>query len=135
MKLSAPRLAPPPFVVTALALATLVAGSVTFAAQTKREFAVSAHRYAYEIAGTDDVEIRVQQDDLVQVTFTADDIAHSFTLDEYRINKRAEPGKPVTFSFRADKPGTHVIYCSLAIDERCRKETVASLVVTPRTRR
>jgi heme/copper-type cytochrome/quinol oxidase subunit 2 len=131
---SAPRFGSTAFVSIAVALAALVAGSVTFAAQTKREFVVSAHRYAYEIAGTDDVEIRVQQDDLVQVTFSADDIAHSFTLDEYRINKRAEPGKPVTFSFRADKPGTYAIYCSLAIDERCRKETVASLVVTPRAR-
>jgi len=129
---AAPRVMTLPFAIAGLVLGVAIVGTSTFAAQTKREFEVSAHRYAYEVAGTDSVEIRGRQDELVQVTFTAEDIAHSFTLDEYRINKRAEPGKPVKFSFRADKPGTYTIYCSLAIDERCRKETVATLVVTER---
>ena len=48
-------------------------------------------------------------------------IAHSFTIDAYRIAKRVSPGHPVVFEFRADKPGTFPIYCNLQIDEGCRQ--------------
>ena len=109
-----------------------VTGGVVLVAQAKREFAVSAKRYAFEISGSDRPEIRVRQDDLVQITFSAEDIPHSFTVDDYRINKRAVPGRSVTFEFRADKVGTKIIYCSLTNDERCRKETVGRLIVTPK---
>src|ERR1019366_1484060 len=92
-------------------------------AQTKREFHVSAHKYAFVVEGQATPRIEVQQDDVVSITFSADDIPHSFTIDEYRIAKRAEPGKPVTFEFRADKVtnGPVVFYCNLAIDDGCKK--------------
>ena len=64
--------------------------------------------------------IEVQQDDLVKVTFTAKDIAHSFAIDAYRIVKRAGAGQTVVFEFRADKPGTYTFYCNLSKDDRCR---------------
>ena len=64
--------------------------------------------------------IEVRKDDLVKVTFTAADIAHSFTSDHYRISKRAGAGQTVTFEFRADQPGTFEYYCNLSADERCR---------------
>jgi len=85
-------------------------------AQGKHEVAVRASNYAFVPA-----RIQVVQDDVVKVTFTADDIAHSFTIDEYRIAKRADAGQTVTFEFRADRPGTHRIYCNLANDDRCRR--------------
>jgi len=122
----------PAFYVIVAVLATLAAGAVAAAAQARRDVDVAARRYAYDVAGSERPEIRVGQGDLVRVTFSAADIAHSFTIDEYRISKRAEPGKPVQFEFRADKPGTFTIYCSLTTDERCREETTGSLVVTPR---
>jgi cytochrome c oxidase subunit 2 len=81
-----------------------------------REISVSARRYVFEPA-----HIEVQQDDLVKIKFTAEDIAHSFTVDKYRIAKRAGAGQTVTFEFRADQPGTFTYYCNLAIDEGCRK--------------
>ena len=67
---------------------------------------------------------------MVNVVFKADDIAHSFTIsdDHYRIDRRAEPGKPESFRFRADKPGTFEIRCTLTIDDRCR-DMRAKLVV------
>ena len=86
------------------------------AAQNKREFSVHARRFAFAPA-----RLQVAQDDVVKVTFTADDIAHSFTIDEYRIAKRAEAGQTVTFEFRADRPGTHRIYCNLSNDDGCRR--------------
>ena len=86
------------------------------AAQNKREFSVHARRFAFAPA-----RLQVAQDDVVKITFTADDIAHSFTIDEYRIAKRAEAGQTVTFEFRADRPGTHRIYCNLSNDDGCRR--------------
>lgn len=64
--------------------------------------------------------IEVQKDDLVKVTFTAQDIAHSFAIDSYRIVKRAGAGQTIVFEFRADKPGVHTFYCNLSQDERCK---------------
>ena len=89
----------------------------------ERSFSVSAHKYAFTPA-----VIEVNQDDLVRVAFTTSDIPHSFTIDKYRIAKRVEPGKTVVFEFRADQPGRFLIYCNLAIDERCR-EMKGELVV------
>lgn len=83
---------------------------------TIRQFGVSARKYAFQPA-----IVEVQQDDLVKVTFDALDIPHSFTVDEYRISKRAAPGQPVTFEFRADRPGRFPIYCNLKIDDGCRQ--------------
>jgi heme/copper-type cytochrome/quinol oxidase subunit 2 len=81
----------------------------------QREFSVSGDRYAFSPA-----RLVVDQDDLVKVAFTAVDIPHSFTMDEYRISKRAGSGQTVVFEFRADRPGTFRFYCNLANDERCR---------------
>ena len=61
--------------------------------------------------------IEVQKDDLVKITFTAADIAHSFTIDQYRIAKRAGAGQTVVFEFRADQAGTHRFYCNLTQDD------------------
>jgi heme/copper-type cytochrome/quinol oxidase subunit 2 len=120
------------FLVVALGLAAIAGTAVHAAIQARREFHVSARRYAYTVSGSDNAEIRVQVNDLVKITLEAEDIPHSLTIDEYRISKRAEPGKPTVIEFRADKPGTFVMYCNLMIDERCRKETRGTLVVSER---
>ena len=57
--------------------------------------------------------IEVMQDDLVKLTVRSEDIAHSFTIDEYRIVKRVPAGGSTTFEFRADRPGTFPFYCNL----------------------
>ena len=49
-----------------------------------REVTVSADKFAYAPA-----TVEVQKDDLVKVTFSSIDMAHSFTIDSYRIAKRA----------------------------------------------
>lgn len=91
-------------------------GAAAASGQGKREFTVHAKRFSFT-----PTRIEVAQDDVVKVTFTADDIAHSFTIDEYRIAKRAEAGQTVSFEFRADRPGTHRIYCNLTNDDGCRR--------------
>src|SRR5437868_3725599 len=74
--------------------------------QGKKDFCVSAHKYGFKVDNVGG-DIHVQQDDLVRITFATDDIPHSFTVEDetYRLMRRAEPGKPVTFEFRADKAG------------------------------
>jgi heme/copper-type cytochrome/quinol oxidase subunit 2 len=81
-----------------------------------REVNVSGNQFAYAPA-----TIEVQKDDLVKVTFNSVDMAHSFTIDSYRIAKRAGAGQRVVFEFRADQAGRFPIYCTLSQDERCRQ--------------
>jgi heme/copper-type cytochrome/quinol oxidase subunit 2 len=115
-----------------LCLALALTLGTGFRQQEHRNFGVSAHKYAFVVDGhSGPARIEVQQNDLVEITFSADDIPHSFTIDKYRIAKRAEPGKPVTFDFRADQIGTCVFYRNLTIDDGCRK-MMGELVVTKR---
>lgn len=119
------------FVRALLALFGMMVAGVAYAAsQTRRDFTVVARRYSYSVAGSDGAEIRVMQNDLVHVTFSTEDIPHSFTIEEapYRIMRRTEPGKPVSFSFRADAPGRYRFFCNLTADERCR-EMQGTLIV------
>jgi heme/copper-type cytochrome/quinol oxidase subunit 2 len=126
--------APRSFMLIACLLVVSVTGVVSVAAQNKHDFVVSAHKYAYKIEGSDKLEIRVFQGDVVHITFSSDDIAHSFTIEDYRIMKRAEKGKPVTFDLVADKvspKGGFPIRCTLTEDSRC-KEMAAVLIVEPK---
>ena len=112
---------------TAVVLGVVIGLAVGMAQEGReRHFAVAAHKYAFVPA-----VIEVQQDDLVRITLTSDDIPHSFTIDKYRIAKRVEPGHPVVFEFRADQPGRFPISCNLSVDEKCR-EMKAELVVRGR---
>ncbi len=115
----------------AVVLSALVGAGAGVVAQSKRDVSVTARKYVFTVADSTTAEIRVQQDDLVSVTFSAIDIAHSFTISDehYRIDRRAEPGKPVSFRFRADKAGQFEIKCTLTIDERCLRDMHARLVV------
>jgi len=99
-----------------VAAAAAVAAGAQDQGPTTRTFVVAAHRYSFNPP-----KIEVSQDDLVRITLSADDIAHSLTIDAYRIAKRASPGQPASFEFRADQPGTFAYYCNLQIEEGCRR--------------
>ncbi len=120
------------FPLLALVLIAIVAVSVAVVAQTRRDFTVVAYKYGFRVSGSNKPEIRVMQNDLVHITFSTEDIPHSFTIEEapYRIMRRAEPGKPVSFDFRADQPGRFRFYCNLTIDEKC-KDMEGFLIVEP----
>jgi heme/copper-type cytochrome/quinol oxidase subunit 2 len=98
---------------TTLAIGSLLVSSSR--AQQAREVSVTGNDFSFSPN-----RIEVQRNDLVKVTFTATDMAHSFTIDSYRIAKRAGAGQSVTFEFRADQPGEHVFICNLTHDDRCR---------------
>jgi heme/copper-type cytochrome/quinol oxidase subunit 2 len=110
---------------TVLAVA-LLTSAVQDQAPTAKPFSVRAHRFAFVPA-----RIEVNQDDLVKIELRTDDIAHSLTIDDYRIAKRVGPGQPVTFEFRADRAGTFPYYCNLQGEEGCRQMR-GVLVVKPR---
>jgi heme/copper-type cytochrome/quinol oxidase subunit 2 len=113
---------------TSLLLLALAAAAVTAQDQgpTERPFSITAHRYAF-----DPPRIEVNQDDLVRIELRTTDIAHSLTIDGYRIAKRVGPGQPITFEFRADRAGTFPIYFNLQIEDGCRQMR-GELVVRPR---
>lgn len=77
-------------------------------APNRREFTIVAKDFQYS-----PTRIEVRQDDLVKLTVRSDDIAHSFTIDEYRISKRVPAGGSTTFEFQVDRPGTFPFYCAL----------------------
>ena len=93
---------------------------------TAKPFVVTLHRYAF-----DPPRIEVNQDDLVKIELRSGDIAHSLTIDDYRISKRVSADQPVTFEFRADHPGNFPYYCNLQIDDGCRRMR-GQLIVKPR---
>jgi cytochrome c oxidase subunit II len=93
---------------------------------TERTVTVEAQRYRFAPA-----RIEVRQGDLVRIELHTSDIAHSLTIDEYRIAKRVSPGQPVTFEFRAETAGTFPFYCDLKAEEGCR-QMLGELVVRAR---
>jgi cytochrome c oxidase subunit 2 len=105
LSISGARLAGTPLVLETLEQASAV-----------QQITVTARRYAFNPA-----RIEVNQGDIVKITLIAEDVPHSFTIDEYRISKRASPGRSVTFEFCADKRGRFVFYCNLTADEHCRE--------------
>ena len=80
-----------------------------------REFTVNGNHYAFAPS-----TLTVNRNDLVKITFTAQDMPHSFTVESYRIMKRAGAGQTVTFEFRADQAGSFSYYCNLSQDEKCK---------------
>jgi heme/copper-type cytochrome/quinol oxidase subunit 2 len=103
-------------VVAALGTAALWASGAVGGRGQVREIVITGDQFAFSPA-----RIEVQKDDLVQIKFTAKDIAHSFTIDvPYRISKRAGAGQQVVFEFRADEAGRFAFYCNLTQDERCK---------------
>lgn len=91
------------------------ASSAQQAQSPQHEFSVSARRYTF-----DPPRLEVHLGDLVKITVRTEDIPHSFVVDEYRIAKRAGPGRDVTFEFLADKAGVFTYYCSLTAEDGCR---------------
>ena len=80
-------------------------------APSRAEFTIVAKGYHFSPD-----RIEVGQDDLVKVTIHSEDVAHSFSIDEYRIVKRIPAGGSTTFEFRADRAGTFQFYCNLTSD-------------------
>jgi cytochrome c oxidase subunit II len=83
-------------------------------APNRREFPMSAKDYRFNPN-----KLEVTQNDLVKLTITSEDVAYSFTIDEFRVAKRIPAGGSVTFEFRVDKgPGSYPFYSNMTSDPR-----------------
>lgn len=109
-----------------LAIAPAISRLLAQEPPNRREFTIVAKDFQYSPA-----RIEVTQDDLVKLTVRSDDIAHSFTIDEYRISKRVPAGGSTTFEFQVDRSGTFAFYCALTGDPG-HKTMRGQLVVRPK---
>ncbi|MDP3766312.1 MAG: cupredoxin domain-containing protein [Nanoarchaeota archaeon] len=73
-----------------------------------KEFKMTAKQFMFEPA-----TIEVSKGDRVKLVITSLDVPHGFSIPEYGINERLDPGKPVTIEFKADKEGTFTAFCSV----------------------
>jgi hypothetical protein len=98
-------------VATAAPAGSLAAGQRTLLStqdDRRREVALRVTEAGFEPARID-----ARLNDIVAITLEAGDTPHGLSLDEYRVAKRVEPGKPLRFEFRAETTGTFRFYCSL----------------------
>ena len=60
--------------------------------------------------------IEVEEGDTVALHFTnverAEDETHGFAINNFNVNLSVEPGKTVSYTFKADKPGVYPYYCT-----------------------
>ena len=85
----------------------------------RREFVMKAKDYQFTPA-----RLEVLQDDLVKVTIQSEDLAYSFTIDEYRLSKRIPAGGSTTLEFRADQAGTFAFYSNMTGQAKMRGELI-----------
>jgi cytochrome c oxidase subunit 2 len=95
-------------------------------APSRREFSVTAKDYRFSPN-----RLEVTQDDLVKLTIRSQDVAYSFTIDEYRLSKRIPAGGATMLEFRADQVGTFSYYSNLTSDGR-HADMRGELIVRPR---
>ena len=76
---------------------------------SRREFTISARDFRFSPD-----RIEVLRDEVVKLTVKSEDIAYSFTIDEYRLSRRVPAGASTTFEFRADRAGTFPFYSNLS---------------------
>jgi len=82
-------------------------------APSRREITLTARDYRFSPS-----RIEVVQDDLVKLTVQSQDVAYSFTIEEYRVSRRVPAGGMTTVEFRADRAGTFSFYSNLTNDAR-----------------
>lgn len=92
----------------------------------EQTFRIVARKFAFAPS-----RVEVTAGELVRIELHSADIAHSLTIDGYRLAKRVDAGQTVVFEFRAERAGTFPFSCNLQIDEGCRRMR-GELVVRPR---
>ncbi|MHB8619765.1 MAG: cupredoxin domain-containing protein [Chloroflexota bacterium] len=72
---------------------------------------VNIHLEARQFAFTP-ATFQVHQGDHVHLQLQSDDVTHGFYLDSYGVETMAQPGRPATVDFVADRAGTYRFRCS-----------------------
>lgn len=69
---------------------------------------ITAKQFSFEPA-----EIRVKKGDKVVLIVKSVDVKHGFSLPEFGIDEKLEPGKETRIEFTADKVGSFTFRCSV----------------------
>ena len=93
--------------ITALAIVFAPLPSVS-QQSTERFLQVDASSFAYSPA-----VLKVNLGDDVTIQLTSTDVVHGIYIDGYDINMIADPGQSTTVTFKADRPGTFRMRCSV----------------------
>ena len=78
-----------------------------------KEFKITAKQFAF-----DPETIEINKGDKVRLIVTSMDVPHGFSIMEYGINERLNPGEPVAIEFTADKEGEFTMFCSVFCGSR-----------------
>lgn len=54
----------------------------------------------------------------IQVTNTAKDKAHGFSIDAFNVKETIDQGRTTTVKFKADKAGTYKVYCQIHLTHK-----------------
>jgi len=74
----------------------------------ERFFHIEAGDFSYSPA-----VLQVNLGDKVTIELASTDVVHGLYVDDYDLNLTADPGRPATLSFVADRPGTFRLRCSV----------------------
>jgi heme/copper-type cytochrome/quinol oxidase subunit 2 len=91
---------------TAVLLLTANAGNLG-QRQSVRNITIDARQFAFEPS-----TLTVNQGDRVRIQVVSGDVTHGFYLDSYDVMTVAQPGRPGTVEFVADRAGTFRFRCS-----------------------
>ena len=81
----------------------------TASAPAEHHLQLNARMFAYEPH-----RVRVGLGDRVTITLVSEDVVHGVFVDGYDVDIRAEPGKPATTTFTADRMGKFRFRCSVS---------------------
>ncbi len=77
-------------------------------AVSRKEFIITAKQWSFSPA-----VIKVKRGDKVVLKLKTVDVAHSYSIPEFRINAEIKPGETTTVEFTADKVGSFVSACKI----------------------
>ncbi len=90
---------------------------------TTKSFSMTAKNWEFSPS-----TITVKKGDKVKLTIKSVDVDHGFSLPDFGVNVKLEPGKTVTTEFVADKQGTFQYRCSVQCGSG-HKEMTGTLIV------
>lgn len=73
-------------------------------------------------------EVRVKQGETVKLKVKSVDVTHGFSLPDFNIDEKLEPGKEVIVEFVANKKGAFTFFCSVLCGQG-HKDMKGTLVV------
>ena len=77
-----------------------------------KEISITARQW-----GFDPNPIVVNKGDKVKLNIKSIDVTHGFSLPDFGINSKLNPGQTTTVEFTADKTGTFTFFCSVQCGE------------------